>query len=97
VEYTCFLCPRIRPGRLVPLTPGGLALAEQGLTPRLAAIQRAQVPPGLYRADEVHHAMTTGPSPSSTTLKLRPVVIPDGPGGNLNITDLELFAIINGG
>lgn len=89
VEATCFLCPRIRPGRLVRLTPGGLALAEQGLSPKLAAIQRAQVPPGLYRADEVTHRGTTGGGDFTTTLKLRPVVAPEG-GGNLNALALVL-------
>ena len=81
VELTCFLCPRVRPGRLVRLTPGGLALAEQGLSPKLAAVQRAQIPPGLYRADDVSHRGTTGDGDFTTTLKLRPVVLPESLGG----------------
>ena len=98
VEMTCFLCPRLRPGRLLRLTPGGLALAEQGLTPSARAVQRARVPPGLYRMDEVTHRGTTGPGEATTTAKLRPVVLPDAdPGGLQGVQDLGLLAIIMGG
>jgi hypothetical protein len=98
VEMTCFLCPRLRPGRLLRLTPGGLALAEQGLSPSALAIQRARVPPGLYRMDEVVHRGTTGPGEATTTAKLRPVVLPDvDAGGNQDVKDLLLLAIIMGG
>lgn len=98
VEMTCFLCPRLRPGRLLRLTPGGLALAEQGLSPSVRAKQRARVPPGLYRMDEVAHRGTTGDGEATTTAKLRPVVLPDAdPGGLQNVQDLGLLAIIMGG
>mgnify|MGYP006324074823 FL=1 len=86
VEMTCFLCPRLRPGRLLRLTPSA------------RAVQRARVPPGLYRMDEVTHRGTTGGGDFTTTAKLRPVVLPDAdPGGNLNVQDLNLLAIIMGG
>lgn len=97
VEVTCFLCPRIRPGRLVLLTPGGLALAAQGLSPKLAAIQRAQVPPGLYRADEVLHAGDTGGGDFLSKFKLRPVVLPDAGGNLYQGVDLNALALVLGG
>lgn len=97
VDLTCFLCPRIRPGRLVRLTPGGLALAEQGLSPKQAAIQRAQVPPGLYRADVVTHRGTTGPGEAVTNLKLRPVVLPEGAGNLYQGVDLNALTLVLGG
>lgn len=74
VSVTCFLCPRIRPGRLVRLTPGGLALADQGMTPDPEAVKRAQVPPGVYRCERVEHRGTTGPGEFQTEMRLRPVV-----------------------
>lgn len=97
VDLTCFLCPRIRPGRLVRLTPGGLALAEQSLSPKQAAIQRAQVPPGLYRADVVTHRGTTGPGEAVTNLKLRPVVLPEGAGNLYQGVDLNALTLVLGG
>lgn len=59
VAADCLLCPRLLPGRLVSLTPAGLALALQGLTPSEQAVAYAQVPPGLYRLDEVRHTGAT--------------------------------------
>ena len=55
ISAECFLCPRLRVGRLVNLTEAGLALALQGLSPSEQAIAYAEVPPGLYRLDEVTH------------------------------------------
>lgn len=90
VTVTCLLCPRIRPGRLVRLTEDGLALAQQGLSAPQRAVQRAQVPPGLYRCESAQHVGTTGPGDFHTTLKLRPVVAPQV-GGLLGATDLLLI------
>lgn len=73
----CLLCPRLRVGRLVRLTPAGLSLGLQGLSPGLQAIQRARVPPGLYRLDELSHQGDTGGGGWSSTLTLRPTVQPD--------------------
>lgn len=73
VQVVSFMCPRIRPGRLVRLTTGGLALAEQGLTPTAEQIKRAQVPPGVYRCERVEHRGTTGPGEFTSTMRLRPV------------------------
>lgn len=91
VEFTCFLCPRLRPGRLTRLTPGGLALAEQGLTPSARAVQRARVPPGLYRMDEVAHSGTTGDGDYLTRVRCRPVVLPDAINGDLDIDPNDLI------
>lgn len=75
VIVECLLCPRILPGRLVRLTPAGLALALQGLSPQAQQVAYAQVPPGLYRCDEVtHRGSTTDLSTWTTTMVLRPGV-----------------------
>ena len=90
VSVTCFLCPRIRPGRLVRLTAGGLALTEHGLTPTADQVKRAQVPPGIYRCEEVEHRGTTGPGEFQTTMRLRPIV---SAVASTNITDAERLLI----
>lgn len=69
----CLLCPRLRPGRLVTLTPGGLALVNQGLSPTQQQVQRANVPPGNYRLDEVQHTGDTAGGEWTTTMLLRPI------------------------
>lgn len=73
----CLLCPRLRVGRLVRLTPAGLSSSLQGLSPSIQQIQRARVPPGLYRLDELAHQGDTGGGPWSTRLTLRPTVQPE--------------------
>lgn len=70
----CLLSPRLRVGRLVRLTEAGLALPLQGLSPSLQQIQRARVPPGLYRLDELEHVGDTGPGEWTSRLTLRTVV-----------------------
>ena len=72
VVVECLLSPKIKPGRLVLLTPAGLALANLGLSPTIQQIQQAQVPPGLYRADEVAHSGDTGSGDWTTRILLRP-------------------------
>ena len=74
VRVECLLTPRIRVGRLVRLTPGGLALALQGLSPDAKQQAYALVPPGLYRCDEVAHRGSTTGSDWTTTMLLRPGV-----------------------
>lgn len=70
VSVSCFLCPRIRPGRLVRLTPGGLGLLGQGTTATPVQVERAQVPPGVYRCERIEH---TGTSVFRSTMLLRPL------------------------
>jgi hypothetical protein len=77
VEAECLLCPRLRVGRLVRLTAGGLSLATQGLSPTLAQIAKANVPPGLYRLDEVTHFGDTGGGDWTTRMLLRATIQPD--------------------
>jgi hypothetical protein len=67
----CFLCPRLKVGRLVELSEAGLSLTMAGLSPQLAEIQKANVPPGLYRLDEVSHAGDTGGGDWTTRMLLR--------------------------
>lgn len=74
VVAECLLCPRLRPGRLTTLTPGGLALANWGLSPSLQQINMANVPPGNYRLDEVSHSGDTGDGPWTTKMLLRPIL-----------------------
>jgi hypothetical protein len=74
IVVDCLMCPRIRPGRLVTLTAGGLALVQQGLSATLQQINKAKVPPGNYRCDEVHHRGDTGGGEWTTTMTLRPVL-----------------------
>jgi len=76
VVAECLLCPRLRPGRLVTLTPGGLALVNQGLSPTIQQINQANVPPGNYRLDEVTHGGDTGEGEWTTRMLLRPIVEP---------------------
>ena len=74
VRIECLLCPRIRVGRLLRLTPAGLSLAVQGLSPSAAQVAMAAVPPGLYRVDEVSHRGATSGAEWTTTATLRPGV-----------------------
>jgi hypothetical protein len=74
VRIECLLCPRVRVGRLVRLTPAGLALALQGLSPSQQQQAYAMVPPGLYRLDEVEHKGSTSSGDWTTTMLLRPGV-----------------------
>lgn len=76
VTVTTFLCPEVRPGRLMRLTEDGLGLAQQGLSPSVAQARRANVPPGLYRVEEVTHRGDTADGEFSTTSRLRPVTAP---------------------
>ena len=75
VSVACLLCPRIRPGRLVRLTPAGLALAAQGLSPRAAQVTRAKVRPGLYRVEQIRHSGTTGPDRFESSMRLRAITL----------------------
>jgi hypothetical protein len=59
VRADCLLCPRLLPGRLVRLSEAGLSLALQGLSPTEVELAYAQVPPGLYRLEEVTHTGST--------------------------------------
>lgn len=78
----CLLCPRLLPGRLVRLTEAGLGLALEGLSPTEFAIAYAQVPPGLYRLDEVRHTGSTSDMGRWTsTMILRPGVAKTTPIG----------------
>ncbi|HEY8380285.1 MAG TPA: hypothetical protein VIK91_27555 [Nannocystis sp.] len=74
VQVECLLCPRILPGRLVRLSESGLALALQGLSPTETQAALAQVPPGLYRCDEVSHRGATSGADWTTAMTLRPGV-----------------------
>lgn len=74
VVAECLLCPRLRVGRLVNLTEAGLALALQGLSPSQQAIAMANVPPGLYRLDELNHRGATSGTEQTTRMLLRPGV-----------------------
>ena len=75
VRVVSLLCPRILPGRLVRLTEAGLALALQGLSPTEQQITFAQVPPGLYRCDEIRHSgSTTDMDNWTSSMVLRPGV-----------------------
>ena len=76
VSVSCLLTGRVRPGRLVNLTEAGLSMASRGLSPSAAKVRRANVPAGLYRAEEVAHRGDTGPGQYLTSLKLRPIVSP---------------------
>lgn len=79
VLVECLLCPRILPGRLVRLTEAGLALALQGLSPQAQQVAYAQVPPGLYRCDEVtHRGSTSDLGVWTTAMVLRPGVAKPG-------------------
>lgn len=78
VLIECLLTPRGLPGRLCRLTPGGLALALQGLSPTEQQIAYAQVPPGLYRTEWIAHTGATSDMDRwTTTALLRPGVAPD--------------------
>jgi hypothetical protein len=77
VQVECLLCPRLRVGRLVRLTEAGLSLALQGLSPTEVQIALAEVPPGLYRLDEVSHRGATSGEEWTSTLLLRPGVAAD--------------------
>lgn len=90
VEVRCFLCPRIRPGRLVRLTAGGLALTAQGLAPTAEQVKQAQVPPGLYRCEQIEHRGTTGPGEFQSTMRLRAIVSAQPVG---TLTDTERLLI----
>ncbi len=74
VQVQCLLSPQVLPGRLVRLTEAGLALALQGLSPTIAQVIRARVPPSLYRADEVRHSGDTESEAWTTTVLLRQVL-----------------------
>jgi len=76
VRLTTMLTPRLKVGRLVNLTAGGLSLYAQGLAPSVAQVVRAQVKPGLYRLDAVTHTGDTGDTGGnwSSVLTLRPTV-----------------------
>jgi hypothetical protein len=74
VRVECMLCPRLKVGRLVRLTEGGLALQLQGLSPNVAQIIRSKIKPGLYRLDAITHTGDTGRGPWSSVLTLRPTV-----------------------
>lgn len=75
IRADCLLCPRLLPGRLVRLTEAGLSLALQGLSPAEQQVQYAQVPPGLYRLEEVYHTGSTSDMDRWTsTMLLRPGV-----------------------
>jgi len=75
IRAECLLCPRLLPGRLVRLTEAGLALALQGLSPTEQQVTYAQVPPGLYRLEEVTHTGSTSDMERwTTTMLLRPGV-----------------------
>ncbi len=76
VSITCFLAPGVRPGRLVRLTEDGLGLTQQGLSPSVAQARRANIPPGLYRCEEVTHSGDTMDAPFTTSMRLRPVTAP---------------------
>lgn len=56
VEVRCLLTPSLLPGRLFLLSAAALGL--EGATPE--EILRADVPPGLYRVEEVSHVGGTG-------------------------------------
>lgn len=77
VTLTTLLTGAVRPGRLVRLDEGGLALAQQGLSASAAQARRANVPPGRYRVESVSHRGDTGGGEFSTTMRLRPVIAPD--------------------
>ena len=75
VRADCLLSPGLLPGRLVRLTEAGLALALQGLSPTEQQVQYAQVPPGLYRLEEVYHqGSTTDMDRWTSSMLLRPGV-----------------------
>lgn len=75
VVVECLLTPRARVGRLMLLTPGGLALALQGLAPSEKQATLAKVPPGLYRVDDlVHVGDTSSMDTWDTRVLLRPGV-----------------------
>lgn len=82
VAVECLLCPRLLPGRLVRLSEAGMQLALQGLSPDDQALAYAQVPPGLYRLDEVRHVGSTSDMGRwSSSLTLRPGVAQEGTVG----------------
>lgn len=73
IAVTSFLAPQVRPGRLVVLDPSGLSPAQLGDAPILPDVLRSDIPPGLYRCDEVRHTGDTNPGGRYTTvLKLWP-------------------------
>lgn len=75
VRVVSLLCPNVLPGRLVRLTEAGLAAALQGLSPSEQQIAYAQVPPGLYRCDEIAHTgSTTDMDRWTSSMVLRPGV-----------------------
>lgn len=90
IQAECLLCPRLRVGRIVVLTEGGLAQTLQGLSPSLQEIIRAQVPPGQYRLDEVSHQGDTGPGTWSSKMLMKPITTPIV-GEKLGLTDLLLL------
>ena len=77
VTVTCLLTGAVRPGRLVRLTTDGLGLTQEGLSPSVAQVRRANVPPGRYRVESVSHRGDTGGGEFSTTIRMRPIIAPD--------------------
>lgn len=75
LQVSCLLAPYLRPGRIVDLTPGGLGAFAEGLSPRLAEVVRARVPPGPYRLDEIRHRYESEGGACTSNLLLRPVKI----------------------
>lgn len=70
VGVTTLLLPLASPGRLITLTPAALGL---GFDATPAEIQRAEVPPGVYRIEEVAHVGTTSTGGDfNTQMKLKP-------------------------
>jgi hypothetical protein len=78
LQVSCLLAPYLRPGRLANLTPGGLGAFAQGLSPELAAVVRADVPPGPYRIDQVTHRGEAEGGEWTSTVLLRPVKVAGG-------------------
>lgn len=65
------LLPTATPGRLTWLTPEALGL---GFSPDASAIARAEVPPGVYRFEQVDHEFTTAADgEATTTMRLKPI------------------------
>ena len=65
------LLPTATPGRLTWLTPEFLGL---GFAPDASAIARAEVPPGVYRFEQVDHEFSTAADGDAlTTMRLKPI------------------------
>ena len=62
-----FLAPLVTPGRLVTLTPEATSIAQLGGLASVPQIQRAAIPPGVYRCDAVEHVGDTDASGQYTT------------------------------